>query len=96
MAAARSPQYLTVLRCELRTNGVPSVALVRQWEPCGIFGQASPEAKLCSSGKLYNQSLAFKWNDYIVQCLDVAEGLEYLHSQDLIHGDMKGVSRTIK
>lgn len=63
MAAARSSQYLTVLRCELWTNGVPSVALVGQWEPCRFFGQASSGARLCPSGKLYNQLLAlFRWH----------------------------------
>jgi serine/threonine protein kinase len=33
---------------------------------------------------------------YFVQSLDVAEGLEYLHSKNIIHGDMKGVSETMK
>ena len=31
---------------------------------------------------------------WCLQSLDVAQGLEYLHSQQVIHGDLKGVSIT--
>ena len=30
---------------------------------------------------------------HLLQCLDVAHGLEYLHSENVVHGDLKGVSR---
>jgi hypothetical protein len=30
-----------------------------------------------------------------MQCLDVAQGLEYLHGEDIIHGNITGVSVTM-
>ena len=32
-------------------------------------------------------------NKWILQCLDVADGVEYLHRENIIHGDLKGVSQ---
>ena len=31
-----------------------------------------------------------------MESLDVAQGLEYLHGEEIIHGDMKGVSVMMK
>jgi hypothetical protein len=51
--------------------------------------------KSCSTGALTRSSSIIRSQCFNVQALDVATGVSYLHNNDIIHGDLKGVSTTL-
>ena len=57
--------------------------------------EGTPRCEPIGTGRLFAQSrhLRFKWVDdrWLIQLGGVARGLIYIHSQGMIHGDLKGV-----
>ena len=88
METSGSPPYCTLHGGHTRT---PPVRLrVDAW---GGFARAREEESGHRSDSPRESGSACGWNvtSLFSQFLDVAEGLTYLHSSNVIHGDLKGV-----
>lgn len=75
-------------------KGVTSepLQLVSEWMPGGELRQYirnNPHANVISLVSSLFMPLSIASSCY--QLLGIAEGLDYLHSRDVIHGDIKGV-----
>lgn len=75
------------------------IALVYPWMECNIrqyltsaLSSLDRFATVCGAGNLPEMSLLSRTP---LQLRDIAGALTYLHSKDIIHGDMRGVSSSL-
>eukprot|EP01083_Nonionella_stella_P038881 105707_1 len=52
--------------------------LAFEWVPCG-----------CLYNVIHNDSVQFEWKDVLKMSMDIAQGMQYLHSMDIVHRDLK-------
>src|ERR1700734_1143164 len=99
MATAFPPQYFAFLRSlsfGLRATEALSNGTLDGERKCHRLFKAIPGNILCRFGEYSENGSCHLPIDVIVQALDIAMGLEYLHGSkpSIIHGDLKGVGLT--
>ena len=71
------------------------LALVYDWSHNGNIIQyleSNPDTSRPELVSIYLHSVRSAFPDICLKLLQVAKGLQYLHSLDIVHGDLKGVS----
>ena len=84
LARLRSPYIVTIYGITLGTQG----------QPKGIVMEYMPERSL--NRILYNREIALSWLVRRKMALAVAQGLSFLHQQDIIHNDLKSLNVLVR
>jgi len=88
----RHPNVIPLLGAELDMQ-TPRFRLVSEWMDNGNINEFIKNHGQVNRVQLvsYHVCVCGDWRDRFPKLVDVAHGVEYLHSLSVVHGDLKGV-----
>ena len=95
MGTTVASQFAAILwTISLSRSGMPRIPLDGEWKYKSI-SRASYRCRPCSFGENWIPFPALECDmadcGVLFKALDVAKGVQYLHNENIIHGDLKGV-----